>query len=113
MPFRPRSEPSSRTHRCSARASRLRAFSAVSGIAEGELEPRLRSLVRRELLTLESDARSPERGQYAFVQALIREVAYNTLARRDRKTRHLAAARFLEGLASDEIVGALASQYLA
>ena len=88
-------------------------LSAVSGIAEGELEPRLRSLVRRELLTLESDARSPERGQYAFVQALIREVAYNTLARRDRKTRHLAAARFLEGLASDEIVGALASQYLA
>ena len=77
------------------------ALSAVAEVPENELEPRLASLVRRELLTLESDARSPERGQYAFVQALIREVAYNTLARRDRKTRHLAAARFLEGLASD------------
>ena len=45
---------------------------------------------------LEADPRSPERGQYAFVQALIREVAYNTLARRDRKIRHLAAARYFE-----------------
>ena len=54
-------------------------------MAEADLEPRLRALVRRELLTLDIDPRSPERGQYAFVQALIREVAYNTLARRDRR----------------------------
>ena len=89
------------------------ALSAVSGIADAELEPRLRALVRRELLTLEADPRSPERGQYAFVQALIREVAYNTLAKRDRKTRHLAAARFFEALGSDELAGALAGHYLA
>ena len=49
------------------------------------------------------DPRSPERGQYAFVQALIREVAYNTLARRDRRDRHLAAARYFEALGSDEL----------
>ena len=55
----------------------------------------------------------PERGQYAFVQALIREVAYNTLAKRDRKVRHLAAARFFEALGSDELAGALAGHYLA
>ena len=73
----------------------------------------LRQLVRRELLTQDLDPRSPERGQYAFVQALIREVAYNTLARRDRKTRHLAAARFFESLGNDELAGALASHYLA
>ncbi len=91
----------------------LAALSSVSGIADAELEPRLRALVRRELLTLEADPRSPERGQYAFVQALIREVAYNTLAKRDRKTRHLAAARFFEALGSDELAGALASHYLA
>ena len=88
-------------------------LSAVSGIGEDELEPRLRALVRRELLALEADARSPERGQYAFVQALIREVAYNTLARADRKRRHLAAARFFESLASDELAGGLAGHYLA
>ena len=50
-------------------------LAAVSGIDEAELEPRLRGLVRRELLTLETDPRSPERGQYSFVQALIRESA--------------------------------------
>jgi class 3 adenylate cyclase/tetratricopeptide (TPR) repeat protein len=88
-------------------------LAAVSGIADGELEPILRQLVRRELLTQDLDPRSPERGQYAFVQALIREVAYNTLARRDRKARHLAAARFFESLGSDELAGALASHYLA
>ena len=52
-------------------------------------------------------------GQHAFVQALIREVAYNTLARRERKARHLAAARFFESLGSDEAAGALAGHYLA
>jgi len=88
-------------------------LSAVSGLPEAELEPRLRALVRRELLTLDMDPRSPERGQYGFVQALIREVAYNTLARADRKVRHVAAARFFESLDTEEIAGALAGHYLA
>jgi tetratricopeptide (TPR) repeat protein len=91
----------------------LAGLSAVSGIPESQLEPRLRAFVRRELLTLQADPRSPERGQYAFVQALIREVAYNTLARANRKARHLAAARFFESLGSDELAGGLAGHYLA
>ncbi|HEX5826012.1 MAG TPA: AAA family ATPase, partial [Candidatus Limnocylindrales bacterium] len=91
----------------------LDALAAVSGIAPAELESRLRSLVRRELLDVEADPRSPERGQFGFVQALIREVAYNTLARRDRKERHLAAARYFESIGSDELAGALAAHYLA
>ena len=88
-------------------------LAAVSGRAESELEPRLRSLVRRELLTHVVDPRSPERGHYAFVQALIREVAYRTLARADRRTRHLAVARWLESLGDPELVAAFASHYLA
>jgi class 3 adenylate cyclase/predicted ATPase len=91
----------------------LAGLAAVSGLDEEALASRLRSLVRGEILTLETDSRSPERGQYAFVQALIREVAYNTLARPDRRTRHLAAARFFEGLDTDEMAGALAGHYLA
>ena len=91
----------------------LAALSAVSGIDEAALEPRLATLIRRELLTREIDSRSPERGQYVFVQALIREVAYSTLARKDRKARHLAAARFFESLETDELAGALAGHYLA
>jgi class 3 adenylate cyclase/tetratricopeptide (TPR) repeat protein len=89
------------------------ALAAVSGIDDGSLEPRLRTFVRRELLVQQVDPRSPERGQYAFVQALIREVAYKTLAKRDRKIRHLAAARYFESLSSEELAGALAGHYLA
>ena len=88
-------------------------LAAVSGMQEGDLEPRLNALVRRELLVLDVDPRSPERGQYAFVQALIREVAYNTLAKKDRKIRHLAAARFFESLGTEELAGGLAGHYLA
>ncbi len=91
----------------------LPGLAAVSGVDPAELEPRLRSLVKRELLVLEGDPRSPERGQYHFVQALIREVAYNTLARKDRKARHLAAARYFESIATDELAGGLAVHYLA
>ena len=89
------------------------ALAGVNGIGVPELEPRLRDLVRRELLDVESDPRSPERGQYKFVQSLIREVAYGTLARRDRRARHLAAARHYEALGDDELAGVLANHYLA
>ena len=88
-------------------------LSGVSGIALTELEPRLRGLVRGELLELETDPQSPERGQYRFVQSLIREVAYGALGRRDRRARHLAVARHYEGLGDDEMAGALASHYVA
>ena len=57
------------------------------------------------------DPRSPERGQYGFVQELVREVAYGTLARRDRRARHLAAARYFEALGDEELVGVLATHY--
>ena len=89
------------------------ALAALTGVGPDVLEGRLAGLVRRELLRREADPRSPERGQYAFVQALIREVAYNTLSRKARKERHLAAARYFEALGTDEIAGALAGHYLA
>jgi class 3 adenylate cyclase/tetratricopeptide (TPR) repeat protein len=88
-------------------------LAAVSGLEPDAIELRLAGLTRREILSRDMDPRSPERDQYRFVQALIREVSYQTLAKRDRKTRHLAVARFLEGLGHDEIAGALAGQYVA
>jgi class 3 adenylate cyclase/tetratricopeptide (TPR) repeat protein len=91
----------------------LAGLSAVNGASADELEPRTRALVRRELLEVESDPRSPERGQYRFVQSLIREVAYGTLARRDRRARHLAAARFIESIGDEELAGVQAGHYLA
>ncbi len=77
-----------------------------------QVDALLRHLVLREVLTLDDDARSPERGQYRFVQGLLREVAYGTLARRDRRARHLAAARYFEGQGDDELAGMLAQHYL-
>jgi len=89
------------------------ALAALVNESPDLLEPRLRGLVARDLLSLDTDPRSPERGQYGFVQSLIREVAYGTLAKRDRRVRHLAAARYFEGLGDDELSGALATHYLA
>src|SRR3954451_704914 len=89
------------------------ALAGVSGLQQDELVRRLRSLVRRDMLTLEADPRSPERRQYGFVQGLIREVAYGTLAKRDRRRMHVAAARYFESLDDEGIAGALAEHYVA
>ncbi|MEP7041094.1 MAG: adenylate/guanylate cyclase domain-containing protein, partial [Chloroflexota bacterium] len=91
----------------------LDALVAVSGKDPPSLAEPLERLVRSQMLTVDADPRSPERGQYQFVQAVVREVAYASLARGDRRTRHLAAARFLEGLGEEEAVGVLASHYFA
>src|SRR5450759_838568 len=88
-------------------------LAAVAALDPGDVERRLLSLVRRELVVRDVDPRSAERGQFAFVQSLVREVAYSTLARRDRKARHLAAARHFETLVDQELAGALAAHYLA
>ncbi len=61
---------------------------------------------------MDVDPRSPERGHYRFVQGLIQEVAYGTLAKRDRRARHLAAARYFESVGDDEVAGVLAQHYL-
>jgi tetratricopeptide (TPR) repeat protein len=91
------------------------ALAAVSGLPEGEVTKTLDGLVAKQLLARDDDPRSPERGQYLFLQALLRTVAYGTLARRSRKAKHLAAARHLEqtwpGEARD-IAEVLASHYL-
>jgi len=88
------------------------ALAALSSKPATELEERLRGLVRKEVLVLNADPRSPERGQYGFVQSLIREVAHETISKRDRRARHLAAARYFETLADEELAGILASHYL-
>ncbi|HYX75791.1 MAG TPA: AAA family ATPase, partial [Gaiellaceae bacterium] len=73
-----------------------RALAALSGTGQDELEPLLAALVRKEILTLQADPLSPERGQYGFLQALVQKVAHDTLSRHERKARHLAAAEFFE-----------------
>ena len=88
------------------------ALAALTGEAGPQLEPRLRALVHREILHLDTDPRSPERGQFGFTQALVREVAYSTLSRRDRRSKHLAAARYYESLDDEEVAGVLATHFI-
>jgi tetratricopeptide (TPR) repeat protein len=86
---------------------------AMSGLETAEVERRLEPLVHRELLEFESDPRSPERGQYRFVQSMIREVAYGRLTRDERRVRHTRAAEFFAELGEVELAGAAASHFLA
>ncbi len=67
----------------------------VSDLPVSEVRAGLSGLLDRQLLRLTDDPLSPERGQYGFAQALVRHVAYGTLARRERKQRHLRAAEHL------------------
>jgi len=80
-----------------------------------ELQGTLDALVRKEVLVLDADPRSPERGHYGFLQALVQKVAHDTLSKRERKARHLAAARYFEsawGDDEDELVEVVAAHYV-
>ena len=85
---------------------------AVSEISRDALDDSLRDLVRKEFLFVDTDPRSPERGQYGFVQAVLREVAVGMLSRRDRSAKHLKVARYAESLGDDELAEIIAAQYL-
>ena len=91
----------------------LAALVAVSGTSEAVIAERLDALGARELLVLESDPRSPERGQFRFLQGVVREVAYQSLAKRTRQAKHLAAARYFESLGEADLAGVLATHYLS
>jgi class 3 adenylate cyclase/tetratricopeptide (TPR) repeat protein len=89
-------------------------LAALGGTDEEAIEPVLTSLSRKELLAIDTDPRSPERGHYGFVQALVQRIAYETLARPERRALHLAAATYLaesSGLDPDEIAEVIATHY--
>ena len=92
-------------------------LAAVTGANTEDVDRLLPLLVRKEVLTLQADPRSPERGQYSFLQDLLRQVAYETLPRRERRRRHLVAAEHLERewLQGDQVdvVEIVAAHYLA
>jgi class 3 adenylate cyclase/tetratricopeptide (TPR) repeat protein len=90
------------------------ALAALSGLEDEPLEQLLTAVVRREVLGLQSDPRSPEQGQYTFLQDLLRHVAYETLPKRERREKHLAAAAHLSAtLGEDEVIEVIASHYVA
>jgi tetratricopeptide (TPR) repeat protein len=91
-------------------------LAAVSGESEARLQSLLDALVGKQVLGHVDDVRSAEHGQYVFLQGLLRNVAMSTLSRRDRKAKHLAAARHLRALWGEEpgdVAEVLASHYVA
>src|ERR671937_1204257 len=93
----------------------LTGLAALTGMNEAELGPILATLVRKDLLTLQADPRSPERGNYTFLQALVQRIAHDTHSRKEQKSRHLAAARYFQeswGADDSEIVEVIAAHYL-
>jgi len=89
-------------------------LAGLSGVPAETVDELLAALVRKEVLNVQADPRSPEHGQYGFLQDLVRRVAYETLSKHDRRERHLAAAAVLEdALTEDEVVEVLASHYVA
>jgi predicted ATPase/class 3 adenylate cyclase len=88
------------------------ALAALSGLEREQLDAVLGGLVRREVLGLQSDPRSPEQGQYSFLQDLLRHVAYETLPKRERREKHLAAAEHLTATLGEEEVAEVVASHL-
>jgi predicted ATPase/class 3 adenylate cyclase len=91
------------------------ALAAVTDLPQQALESLLTALVRKEILSLQVDPRSPERGQFSFLQDLLRQVAYEMLPRSERKARHIAAATYLEQesrAGEQDVAEIVASHYL-
>jgi len=87
----------------------LEALATMLEADSDALSPVLADLVRREVFEFEEDPRSPERGQYRFVQSLIREVAYARLTNAEKVSKHLDVATQLEQSADPELAGVIAS----
>ena len=91
------------------------ALIAVSGRDQTDVRAALAELVRREVLSVSADPLSPERGSYQFAQQMLRQVAYETLSRRDRKARHLDVAAHLRATFAgngEEVADVIARHYL-
>jgi class 3 adenylate cyclase/tetratricopeptide (TPR) repeat protein len=87
-------------------------LTVVSGRGRETLGPMLDGLVRSEILRLEDDPLSPERGQYQFLQSLIREVAYGRLTLGERKQHHLAVADYFGKLPDADMAAIVASHLI-
>ena len=74
----------------------LHTFGDLVGVDEA-----LGALESRDLIRRESSSQVQGEAEFSFKHILIREVAYSTLPRADRKSRHAAIARYIEDVARD------------
>jgi tetratricopeptide (TPR) repeat protein len=91
----------------------LPGLAAISGRSEGVAAERLETFVDQELIEPVRDPRSPMRGGFRFVQELVCEVARNRMSREVRRSRHVAAARYVESRGGPESAMVAADHYLS
>ncbi|HYI44434.1 MAG TPA: adenylate/guanylate cyclase domain-containing protein, partial [Actinomycetota bacterium] len=91
----------------------IQSLAALADRGEIELTALLKDLSRRELMYLDVDPMSPERGQYGFVQGMIREVAYSTIAHKNRLALQVKAATYFEGLQEIDLASVVSNHYQA
>ncbi|HET6870827.1 MAG TPA: adenylate/guanylate cyclase domain-containing protein, partial [Solirubrobacteraceae bacterium] len=93
----------------------LAAVQALSGLPAAAANAILAALVRKQVLTIQADPLSPDRGQYRFAQLLLRTVAYDMLTKRERQAGHLAAAEYLSRAfanGGEDVAEVVAAHYL-
>jgi class 3 adenylate cyclase len=74
----------------------LHSFGDLAGVDEA-----LGALESRDLIRREPSSQVQGEAEFSFKHILIREVAYSTLPRAERKGRHAAVARYVEDVADD------------
>ena len=78
-----------------------------------DLDQALAGLVRAQILRVEASRLNSEQGRYQFVQSAVRQVAYGTLSRRERKQAHLDVLAAMLRHWSDELAPVVAQHCIA
>jgi class 3 adenylate cyclase len=116
---------SARLDRLSAEARRVVDRASVAGgsieptlLAElcadvADLDQVLAELVRSQIFTVDRDRLSSDEGRYQFVQSAVRQVAYATLSRRDRKQAHLHVLEVMTRENAPELASVAAQHAMA
>ncbi|HWB66977.1 MAG TPA: adenylate/guanylate cyclase domain-containing protein [Mycobacteriales bacterium] len=91
------------------------AVDAVAETAAQDTDPLLDALIGRDILFVTTDRLSPDQGSYAFTHPMLRQVAYDTLSRRDRAALHQTVAEHLQTQFPDggEVAEIIATHYSA
>jgi class 3 adenylate cyclase/tetratricopeptide (TPR) repeat protein len=80
----------------------IEALGRVDGGSSDAIDEALQELVRLEFIRPRRETTLPGDAEYAFRHALVRDVAYGQLTRRDRAVRHAATAAWLAERAGPE-----------
>ncbi len=90
----------------------LAAVAALAGLTTADAQSLVDGLVAKQFLSVDTDARSQSPGALAFVHRIVQRVVLDTLSKRERKARHLAAVDYLTDQAPDPDLPAILAGHL-